>query len=157
MSLFRLVVALWVLLVPAAAQAVVTYDGSSGVYTNIFSGNSQQACTACHNSSLADGAPRNFAPLSVNFNTYAWAISSDNEVRAAAREVISSGHPCPNCRAAPCGHDSHCAPLKVPRPQRGNLQRAPAGFSPGGRRSVGAGCASQAVSVVGGPRAGFCS
>jgi hypothetical protein len=43
------------------------------------------------------------------------------------------------------------------RPRRGHLQRAPEGFSPGGRLSVGAGCASQAVSVVGGPRAGFCS
>jgi len=33
--------------------------------------------------------------------------------------------------------------LKVMRPRRGRLQRAPGGFSPGGRRSVGAGCASR--------------
>jgi hypothetical protein len=33
---------------------------------------------------------------------------------------------------------------RVPsRPRRGRLQRAPGGFSPGGRRSVGAGCASR--------------
>lgn len=78
-----------------SAQAKVTYSGSAGVYSNVFNSNSSQACTACHSSTLASGAPRSFAPDGVDYNTYALAIATpvgavnddNNAVRAKVRAV----------------------------------------------------------------------
>jgi hypothetical protein len=78
-----------VLSVAAPAQAAVTYLGSEGVYERIFNANPEQRCMNCHHSSLATGAPRSFAPDSVNFDTYAWATSGTNETRAVVR--LTSG------------------------------------------------------------------
>ena len=55
--------------------AATTYDGTEGVYSNVFSSNSQQACTDCHNSALVGATDRNSAPDEVNFNTWAWVNS----------------------------------------------------------------------------------
>lgn len=62
-----------------AGSLAVTYSGTQGTYANIFSNNSQSSsggtCISCHNSALASGAPRSYAPTDINFNTYALATS----------------------------------------------------------------------------------
>ena len=52
------------------AFAVVTYDGTAGVYQNIFFSNSVQSCTSCHSSTVT-GDDRYGAPVGVDFNTHA--------------------------------------------------------------------------------------
>ena len=54
-------------------SAVVTYDGTNGVYNNVFSSNSVEACINCHSSTLVGDTNRYYAPICVNFDTYAWA------------------------------------------------------------------------------------
>ncbi|HEX4869994.1 MAG TPA: putative Ig domain-containing protein, partial [Moraxellaceae bacterium] len=57
------------------AQATATYYGTEGVYAKLFSSNSQQACTACHTSTITDPATRSYAPAEFNFDTYAGATA----------------------------------------------------------------------------------
>lgn len=90
------------------AFATVTYSGSAGVSANVFNSNSQQACTACHSSTLASGAPRGFAPVGVDYNTYSLAISTpagavngdNNAVRAKVRAVDLDTMPPPGALSA---------------------------------------------------------
>ncbi|MFZ5560032.1 MAG: putative Ig domain-containing protein [Pseudomonadota bacterium] len=83
-------------LLPAAfpAAAAVTYDGSDGVYANIFNSNSQQRCMDCHHSALV-GAARNYAPTDFNFDTYAgataYSASYVEYVDAGANSRVSAG------------------------------------------------------------------
>lgn len=91
--------------VPSPARAIVTYDGDEGVYSDVFSSNSVQACLGCHASYRTDTTDatgttaddRNGAPVGVNFDTYAWATSGTNEERAVARGVVAlDGYMPPN-------------------------------------------------------------
>ncbi|WP_344798971.1 putative Ig domain-containing protein, partial [Litoribacillus peritrichatus] len=66
-------------------HATVTYDGTDGVFSDVFSSNSENACINCHSSSLVGGVARSFAPDGVDFDTYANATSSDNAERASIR------------------------------------------------------------------------
>ena len=65
--------ALICLLFSAPAFSVVTYDGTNGVYAKVFSSNSVEACINCHSSSLVGDTNRYYAPICVNFDSYAWA------------------------------------------------------------------------------------
>ncbi len=65
--------------------ATVTYDGTDGVYLNVFSSNSENACTTCHSSSLVGSVARSSAPDGVDFDSYANSTSSDNAERASIR------------------------------------------------------------------------
>lgn len=86
----RLPAAVVLLALSGTAPATVTYDGTEGVFANIFNSNSRQACVACHSSALVGAVARSSAPDGVNFNTYAQATSSDNEVRAVQRGVTTA-------------------------------------------------------------------
>lgn len=63
----------------AIAHATVTYDGSAGVYSNIFNANSQERCIDCHNGTGAGGAP-----VEVRFDSYGWALSRPSYYVTAA-------------------------------------------------------------------------
>lgn len=56
---------------------VVAETYSDNMTPSIFNANSQQRCLDCHHSSLASGAPRSFAPLNVDFNTYSRATQNN--------------------------------------------------------------------------------
>jgi hypothetical protein len=72
-------------------------------------------------------------------------------VARGGRCLLEVGSPTPRRWASREPSGTRRRDRRVPsRPQRGHLQRAPAGFSPGGRRSVGAGSAWRTVSVGGG-------
>ncbi|MFZ5697451.1 MAG: putative Ig domain-containing protein [Pseudomonadota bacterium] len=88
---------------PMQAGAVVTYDGTAGVAANIFNSNSQgDPCTGCHSTARTDydntatvstADDRNYAPVGVDFNTYAAATGSDNESRAVTRVTAGTMPP----------------------------------------------------------------
>ena len=86
----RLLAAAALLALSGTASATVTYDGTQGVFANIFNSNSQQACVECHSSALVGAVARNSAPDGVNFNTYAQANSGTNQVRAVQRGVSNA-------------------------------------------------------------------
>lgn len=69
-------------LAQAVVAATATYDGTEGVYANVFASNSQKACIDCHattqtdldgntTATLADN--RNYATTGVDFNVFATA------------------------------------------------------------------------------------
>lgn len=99
----RALAAIALVVCPALAGAVVTYDGTDGVAANIFNSNSQaDACTGCHSTARTDydntatvttADDRNYAPVGVDFNTYAAATSGTNESRAVARVTEGSMPP----------------------------------------------------------------
>lgn len=115
------------LLSQSNALALVTYDGSAGIYQNVFTNNGAENCTTCHHSSLTVGN-RHTAPEGVNFNTYAEATSFpssydpmiytpnadwENQVRAVVR--ITGGTMPASLNTPDDGYAGPATPLSAAR------------------------------------------
>lgn len=92
----RFYLALISLLCSAPVYSVVTYDGTAGVYNNVFASNSVEACINCHSSSLVGDTNRYYAPICVNFDSYFWAKHDvDNYVNSSINNTICDPYDVP--------------------------------------------------------------